>query len=326
MSSLPQHRPVLFAVVLAVAALAAPWLLPNFVLFQLTLVLVYAIAILGLNLLTGFNGQVSLGHSAFFALGAYAAAILIDQMHWPYGATLPVAALVCFIVGFLFGLPALRLEGSYLALATFALAVAMPQILKFSPLESLTGGVAGISLDKPGAPLGLRLDADQWLYAFTLGVALLAFALASRLVNSRSGRALMAIRDHPIAARSMGIDVAMYKALTFGLSAAFTGVAGGLSAIVVQYIAPDSFTVLFSIALLVGLVVGGAGSIPGALIGGLFILFVPNLAERVSKSLAGGIYALILLLVVFLMPSGIAGAWRRFSRSRAARHLTSTPQ
>ncbi len=305
----------------ALAALAiglmAPWVAPNYVLFQLTLVLIYAIAILGLNLLTGFNGQVSLGHSAFFALGAYVAAILIDQAHVPYYWTLPAAAAACFLFGFLFGLPALRLEGSYLALATFALAVAMPQILKFSGLESLTGGVQGIALNKPQPPALLPINADQWLYAFTLAVAALAFVGASQLVGSRSGRALMAIRDHAIAARAMGINVSLYKSVAFGISALYAGVAGALAAIVVQYVAPDSYTVLFSIALLVGLVVGGVGAIPGALIGGLFILYVPNLAEKVSKSLAGGIYALLLLGVVYLMPAGIAGAWRLFLRRRA---------
>ena len=304
-------------------ALAVPWLAPNFVLFQLTLVLVYAVAILGLNLLTGFNGQVSLGHSAFFALGAYTAAILIDQAQWPYWATLPVAALVCFVFGFLFGLPALRLQGSYLALATFALAVTMPQLLKFSRFESFTGGVQGISLNKPAPPawLASSMNADQWLYAFVLGIALLAAAGAWQLMRSRSGRALMAIRDHAIAATAMGIDVSAYKTLAFGLSALYTGVAGALGAIVVQYVAPDSYTVLFSIALLVGLVVGGVGSIPAALIGGVFILYVPNLAEKVSKSLAGGIYALILLLVVYLMPTGIAGALRRWPALRFRRHI-----
>ena len=305
-------------VALAVLAigLVVPWVVPNFVLFQLTLVLIYAIAILGLNLLTGFNGQVSLGHSAFFALGAYVAAILIDQAHVPYYWTLPAAAVACFLFGFLFGLPALRLEGSYLALATFALAVAMPQILKFSGLESLTGGVQGIALNKPQPPAPLPINADQWLYGFTLGVAALAFVGALQLVGSRSGRALMAIRDHPIAARAMGINVSLYKSVTFGVSALYAGVAGALAAIVVQYVAPDSYTVLFSIALLVGLVVGGVGAIPGALIGGLFILYVPNLAEKVSKSLAGGIYALLLLLVVYLVPAGIVGAWRQFNRRR----------
>jgi branched-chain amino acid transport system permease protein len=301
-------------VVIAIA-LVVPFVAKSFLVFQLTMVMVYAIAILGLNLLTGFNGQFSLGHSAFYAIGAYTTAILMDQADVPYYATLPAAGLVCFAFGFLFGLPALRLEGIYLALATFALAVAMPQFLKFSPIEHWTGGVQGIVILKPDPPSFLPVDADQWLYYFTLAVTLVLFALAGNLVDSRTGRALMAIRDHQIAAGSMGINTALYKTLTFGLSAAYTGIAGGLGAIVVQFVAPDSFTFILSVSLLVGLVVGGVGSIPGAFVGGLFVLFVPNIAEHVSKGLAGAIYGIILLLLIYLMPSGAAG----FARLVAAR-------
>ena len=292
-------------------ALALPFLLKSFVVFQLTLVMVYGLAILGLNLLTGFNGQFSLGHSAFYGIGAYTAAILMDKLDLAYFWTLPCAGVVCFVVGFLFGLPALRLQGLYLALATFALATAMPQILKFQPLEPLTGGVQGIVILKPDPPPGVPLDADQWLYFFTLAVLLLMFAGAANLVKSRTGRAIMAIRDHPIAAASMGVNTALYKTLTFGVSAFYTGVAGALGAIAVQFVAPDSFTFLLSVSLLVGLVVGGVGSIPGSLFGGVFVLFVPNIAEQLSTGLAGAIYGVILLLVIFVMPSGAAGFTRR---------------
>ena len=147
------------------------------------------------------------------------------------------------VCGFLFGLPALRLEGLYPALATFALSVATPQILKLSPLETWTGGVQGLVIVKPSAPFGLPLNDDQWLYFFALFVTLLMFWFATNLVNSQSGRAMMAIRDNPIAARSMGINSAVYKALTFGVSALYAGVAGALSAIVVQFVAPNSFTI-----------------------------------------------------------------------------------
>ena len=295
-----------------------PFVAKNFFLFQLTLALIYAVAILGLNLLTGFNGQFSLGHSAFYAIGAYAAAILMDQADVAYYWTLPIAGLVCFIVGFLFGLPALRLEGVYLALATFALAVAIPQLLKATPFEPWTGGVQGIVIIKPDAPFGLPLNSDQWLYFFTLAVSGVLYVCAVNLVHSRTGRAIMAIRDHPIAAAAMGINTSLYKTLTFGVSAAYTGIAGALGAIAIQFVAPDSFTFFLSVSLLVGLVVGGVGSIPGSLFGGLFVLFVPNLAERLSTGLAGAIYGLILLLVIFVMPSGAAG----FVRLAAAR-LTS---
>ena len=295
-------------------ALAAPLAVQNFVVFQLTLVMVYGLAILGLNLLTGFNGQFSLGHSAFYGIGAYTAAILIN-LNVDYYWTLPCAGAVCFVVGFLFGLPALRLQGIYLALATFALAAAMPQILKFQPLEPLTGGVQGIALLKPDPPAGLPLNADQWLYYFTLAVLLVMIAGAASLVKSRTGRAIMAIRDNPVAAAAMGINTSRYKTLTFGVSALYTGVAGALGAIAIQFVGPDSFPFLLSVSFLVGLVVGGVGSIPGSLLGGVFVLFVPNLAERVSTGLSGAIYGVILLIVIFVMPSGAAG----FARRAAAR-------
>jgi len=302
-----------------VLTLALPFVVRNFIVFQLTLAMVYAIAILGLNLLTGFNGQFSLGHNAFFALGAYTAAILMEQGGVAYYWTLPAAGLVCLISGFLFGLPALRLEGIYLALATFALAVATPQMLKFTPLEPWTGGVQGIVITKPDAPFGLPLSPDQWLYFFTLAVVIVLFGAAANLVASRSGRAIVAIRDNPIAARSAGINVAFYKSLTFGVSALYTGVAGALGAIVIQFVAPDSFTFVLAIGLFVGLVVGGVGSIAGALFGGLFVLFVPNIAEQISKGLAGAVYGVILILLIYLMPSGAAGLVRLIGNRLARR-------
>src|SRR5215468_10983233 len=169
-----------------VVALVLPFAVKNFLVFQLTLAIVYALAILGLNLLTGFNGQFSLGHSAFYAIGAYTAAIMMDKWDIDYYWTLPAAGVVCLISGFLFGLPALRLEGIYLALATFALAVATPQLLKASFLEHWTGGVQGIAITKPDAPFGLPFNADQWLYFFTLGVASILYVGAARLVQSRT--------------------------------------------------------------------------------------------------------------------------------------------
>ncbi len=290
-----------------VLALLLPFAVKNFLIFQLTLALIYAVAILGLALLTGFNGQFSLGHSAFYGIGAYTAAILMDQADVAYYWTLPAAGVVCFVVGFLFGLPALRLEGIYLALATFALAIAMPQLLKSTPLEGWTGGVQGIVLIKPDAPFGLRLNSDQWLYFFTVAVALVMYACAFSLVHSRTGRAIIAIRDNPIAASAMGVNVSLYKSLTFGVSALYTGVAGALGAIAVGFVAPDSFTFNFAVAMFVGLVVGGVGSIPGTLFAGLFVLFVPNIAEQVSKGLAQAVYGVILILVIYVMPSGAAG-------------------
>ncbi len=302
-------RAILLGAGLLVLAVV-PFTLKNFHIFQITLAVIYAIAILGLNLLTGFNGQFSLGHSAFYAIGAYTAAIMMDGFDIGYVWTLPAAAVICFIFGFLFGLPALRLEGVYLALATFALAIAIPQVLKSSLVEHWTGGVQGITIIKPDAPFGLKLNSDQWLYVFTVLVAVVMYVCAHNLVKSRTGRALIAIRDHPIAASAMGINVSLYKSLTFGVSALYTGVAGALGAIAISFVAPDSFTFALAVALFVGLVVGGTASIPGTIVGGFFVLFVPNIAEHFSKGLAGATYGIILLLLIYLMPTGAAGLAR----------------
>jgi branched-chain amino acid transport system permease protein len=300
-------------------AVALPFVVKNFMIFQLTTVMIYAIAILGLNLLTGFNGQFSLGHSTFVAIGAYTTAVLMEFAGIPFYLTIPISGAVCFAFGFLFGFPALRLESIYLALATFALAVATPQILKSTPLSPWTGGVQGMVLFKPEAPFGLPLSGDQWMYFVTLAVGLFLAYAAIRLVNSRSGRAMKAIRDNPIAARAMGINISLYKTTTFGISALYAGIAGSLSAVVVQFVAPDSFTFVLAIGLFVGLVIGGVGSIPGAIFGGLFLVFVPNIAEEVSKGLAGAVYGIILILVIYLMPSGAAGLIRLGAEKIAAR-------
>ena len=254
---------VTVTILLLVVACALPFIVSNYRTFQLTLVLVYAIALLGLNILTGYNGQISLGHGAFYALGAYCTAILMDRFGVPYWATIPAAGAVCLVAGFLFGLPALRLEGLYLALATFALAI-----------------------------------------------ALVLFVIGWNLIYGRIGRALIAIRDHHTAAEAMGINTALYKSLAFGVSAMYTGIAGALGAIAVQFVAPDSFTVFLSITLLVGIVVGGLASISGALYGALFIQFIPNIADEISKAAPWAVFGIFLIGFVYLMPTGVAGAMR----------------
>ena len=292
--------------VLALAC-ALPFVISNYRVFQFTLALVYAIALLGLNMLTGFNGQISLGHGAFYAIGAYTAAILMDKFGVPYWLTVPAAGVVCLVAGFLFGLPALRLEGVYLALATFALAVAMPQLLKYKGLEAWTGGVQGIVIVKPDAPAWSGLSQDQWLYFVVLAFALALFAIAWNLLRGRIGRAMVAIRDQPIAARAMGVNTAMVKSMTFGVSAMYTGIAGALGAIVIQFVAPDSFDVFLSIALIVGIVIGGLASISGAIYGGIFIQFIPNVADQISKAAPWAIYGIFLIVFMYVMPTGVAG-------------------
>ena len=334
MRTLPSRKWV--AVLVALAILipllhpVMPDLVSNYRLFLVSTMIIASIAVLGLNLLTGFNGQISLGHGAFYAVGAYTAAVLMDKLDCPYYLTLPAAAALSFVVGYLFGLPALKLEGHYLALATFALALAVPQILKYKWLEDLTGGVQGIVLLKPEVPFGLPLTEDQWLYYYCLIVMLILYWAAANMLNSRSGRAMMAIRDYPIAAGAMGINTARYKTVTFGISAAYTGIAGALSASAVAFVAPDSFGFFLSIKFLIGLVVGGVGSLTGSVIGGIFYVLVDNSAQALSTFVkndlglqfdlsAYTIFGILLIVLMYLMPTGIAGglfaAFRRLRRS-----------
>jgi branched-chain amino acid transport system permease protein len=289
------------SLVVLAALLLVPLFVKNFVIFQMTILLIYGLAVLALNILTGGSGQFSLGQSAFYAVGAYTSAILMEHANMNYALTLPIAGIVCFGCGFLFGQPALRLSGVYLALATFALATAMPQLLKLGVFEDWTGGVQGLVVAKPDAPFGLPLSQDMWLYYFTLAIALAIYIFSVNLLKSRSGRAFMAIRDNEVAASAMGIDVALYKTLAFGVSA---GIAGGLGAIAVQFVAPDGFTITLAISLFLGMVVGGVGWLPGSIVGSAFIIFVPNIAEGISKGLSGAVFGVLLFLVIFLVPRG----------------------
>ncbi len=321
-TSRPAAAPALFAglslrswkVIGLAAALAGACVLPFLVTsYQLLLanqVVVYAIALLGLNILTGYNGQFSLGHGAFYAIGAYTTAILLDKTGVPYWATIPLAGAICLAVGFVFGLPALRLEGHYLALATFALAIATPQLLKYKHFDFLTGGVQGIVITAPDAPFGLPLRSDQWLYFFCLAWTIPLFVVGWNLLRGRTGRALLAIRDHPVAAATMGIDTARYKSLTFGVSAMYTGIAGALGALLAQFVSPDSFDFFLSVRFLVGIVVGGLASMVGTFFGAIFIEFVPNIADQLSKAAPQAIYGAMLIVFIYFMPAGVAGLFR----------------
>jgi branched-chain amino acid transport system permease protein len=304
-------------------AIYAPFWMSGYRLYQFDQVLIYAIALLGLNLLTGFNGQLSLGHGAFFAIGGYGAAILMVKFGLPYWAAIPIASAVCFVAGFGFGFPALRFGGLYLALATFALAVAMPQLLAFKGLDAFTGGSQGLQVPKPAAPFGLPLTVDQSVFAICLIVTVALFALAANLLSGRIGRALVAIRDHPIAAETMGIDAALYKTACFGVSAFYAGVAGGLDAIAVGFVSPESFGLALSLAFLVGIVVGGLASIGGVLFGAVFIEFVPNWADQLTvyfgenaKALPGAVYGVLMILMMAAAPWGVAGLLRKALQRR----------
>ena len=316
---------LLWGVVLALA-LALPTLASGYQLFLASQVLIYVVALAGLNLLTGFNGQISLGHGAFIALGGYVAAILTSRYGWPWGLALPAAGAAGFVAGFLFGFPALRLGGLHLALATFALAVATPQMLASRTLAPFTGGSQGLQVPRPPAPFGWPLTRDQWAYALCLTFAAAALLLLRNLTQGRVGRALTAIRDHAVAAEAMGVHVALYKTTCFGISALLAALAGSLSALTLGFVAPESFGLMLSLTLLVGVVVGGLGSVGGVGLGAIFVEFLPNLADRLAiglgesaRALPGAVYGLLLIGAMALAPSGLAGLAKRWRR-RGALH------
>ena len=296
-------------------AVALPHFFSDFITYQFTLAMAWAIAMLGLNVLTGYNGQFSIGHSAFFAAGAYSAAIFIEHFGWsPYEAIVAAAA-ISFLFGFLFGLPALRLEGLYLALATFALAVATPQLLKFDAFEHWTGGVQGIYVPKP-EPLVSGLTADQSLYYVTLFIISSLMIVTWCILHSRTGRAMMAIRDNPIAAKTMGINTALVKTTTFGISAMYAGIGGALFTYASEFVSPDAFNFFVAVYILVGSVVGGIVSIPGAIFGGLFIVFMPNFAQDIRLAHEWlpppwALFGVILILIIYFVPFGVWGALER---------------
>ena len=312
--------PVTLFAALAAGIAVLPAFLTDFRAQQFAYVGIYLIALIGLNVLTGYTGQMSLGHGAFMAVGGYTTAILMTDHGVKDLWTIPIAAGVAGAAGFLFGLPALRLTGLYLALATFAIAVATPAVIK--KFEGFTGGGSGKNLFgvkeltggiAPVHVLGWKLNFNNWLYYLCWTVALVLYVVAWLLLRGRTGRAFRAVRDSETAALSSGVSLARYKTLAFGVSAAYAGVAGSLFAIATTYVNPDTFPVQLSIFLLVGVVVGGLGSLTGLIAGAIFIEFLPLWAQDVSKSpgAPGVIYGVILIGVIFLLPTGAAGVLRR---------------
>jgi branched-chain amino acid transport system permease protein len=309
---------------------------------------IYLIALLGLNILTGYTGQISLGHGAFMAIGGYTTAILMvgnEQFGGSIGGgvkdlwTLPIAGLVAGVVGLAFGVPALRLSGLYLALATFAIAVALPSTIR--RFDEFTGGSTGIQLG--GTPeltggsanveiLGQSLTPNDWMYYLSWTIALVLFAAAWLILRGRTGRAFRAVRDSETAAVSSGVSLARYKTLAFGISAAYAGIAGGLFALVTAFVNPDVFPIALSIFLLVGVVVGGLGGLSGLVFGAIFIAFLPlwaqgqdlgsllpdRIVEETQKP--GGpaiVYGIVLILVMFFLPNGVGGLFRRAGQALA---------
>jgi branched-chain amino acid transport system permease protein len=350
-----QMRVVGFAAfaALVVAVAVFPAFVSDFNAREWSYVGIYLIALLGLNILTGYTGQISLGHGAFMAIGGYTTAILMagnSDFGGPVEGgmkdvwTLPIAGLVAGLFGLAFGLPALRLSGLYLALATFAIAVATPSVAR--RFEEWTGGGQGIQLS--GLPeqtaglesvdlLGVTLTPNRWLYYLSWSIALAGYAVAWFILRGRTGRAFRGVRDSETAAVSSGVSLARYKTLAFGISAAYAGVAGALFALATASVSPDVYPITLSIFLLVGIVVGGLGGLSGLVVGAIVIAFLPLWAQGqdLGSLLPDGIVAetqkpggssivfgLVLIVLMFVLPNGVSGLFRRAGQFIASRRYS----
>jgi branched-chain amino acid transport system permease protein len=302
-------RIVAAAVVAVVLLYVIPFAIPSYLVSQFATVLAFAIAIAGINMVTGYGGAITLGHAAFVALGSYTTAILVVRYGWSPYATIPVAALLSWAAGWCLGFPALRLQGLYLALGTLVLSITVPPLLK--RFDGFTGGVQGLSVGNPSPPAFIRIDESQWIYFVTLAIAAVLYVVARRVLSGPLRRALVATRDNQLVAAVMGVDRARLTTATFALSSLYAGVAGSLYAMIVGFVSPDTFNVMLSLSLFVGAVVGGITSIGGAVLGAMFIQFVPIWASDIDVSLGGLVFGGALILTLVLFPAGIGGLAER---------------
>ncbi len=306
---------------LVLVLLALPLVAGNYVLTLATTVCITAIGAIGLNLITGTTGLISLGHAGFLAVGAYAAAILLTDYGWPLAAALPAAGVVSALVGLIVGVPSLRLKGLYLAITTMAFAFIVHHVILYA--EPITHGPNGIFLKRTDF-LGIPLANDRALYYFTLGVAAVMTLAALNILRTRIGRAWMAIRDHDIAARVMGVNLTTYKLAAFVVSSFFIGIAGALMALQIRFINIDVFNLLLSIEALAMIIFGGLGSVAGAILGAAFLVLLPELI-REAFALFGGdqqafsqyiyqiralAYGVVIVFFLRFEPHGLMGLWR----------------
>lgn len=297
------------AVVTVIFLYVIPFVIPSYLVSQFATVLVFAIAIVGINLVTGFGGAITLGHAAFVALGAYTTAILVVRYGWNPYATIPVSAVLSWVAGWCLGFPALRLHGLYLALGTLVLSITVPPVLK--RFDGFTGGVQGLNVGNPEAPAFLSLDDSQWIYFVCLVIAAVLYIVARRILSGPLRRALVAARDNQLVGAVMGVDRATLTTATFAMSSLYAGVAGSLYAMIVGFVSPDTFNVMMSLSLFVGAVVGGITSLNGAIIGAMFIQFVPIWASDIDVSLGGLVFGGALIVTLVVIPAGIGGLGER---------------
>ena len=296
-----------------VAAAALVFCFPDFILFRFSQAAIWAIALLGLVLLCGVSGQFSFAQAALFGMGGYTAALVFVHTSLSFYWALPFAALVGYGAGYGIG----RIAGHHSiwtqALVTYAIAVAFPQLLRYRLIEHWTGGVQGLYLDPPTPPAVTGLSSDQWIFLLCIGLLALGTWLASNIVGSRAGRALKAARDNELAAAAQGIDVAHVRAVASGMAAAYIAVAGALGAVQIGFVGPTGYNFALSVQMLFGLVIGGMNSIAGAIMGGLFLQFFPDITSSLGKGLSALLYAVLLVAGIVLVPDGVAGALSRLA-------------
>jgi branched-chain amino acid transport system permease protein len=301
-------RPALGAALIAAVMLLPALVESRYVLFVCDLAMIYAIVALGLNLLMGYGGQISVGHAAFFGIGAYTSAILSVDFGWSFWTALPAALALSAASGLLLGLPTLRLRGHYLILATLGFGEIVRLVLQ--NWQQLTKGPTGIVGIPPVRLFGIALQSERQFYYLALGFLAFALVVSVRLARTRMGRELISVRDHELAAELMGVDTVRVKLFAFSTSAAFAGIAGSLYAHMSGSISPDVFTFELSVALLIMVMLGGPGTILGPVIGALVLTALPELL-RDFKELYLVFYGIGILLLSIFLPRGLAGLLRR---------------
>nr|WP_283816423.1 branched-chain amino acid ABC transporter permease [Bradyrhizobium liaoningense] len=285
-----------------------PAILPGYLLFQVSIALTYAIAILGLNLVMGFNGQISLAQGVFFAVGGYVVAILMTTCGLSFWTSLPLAIVAATVLGTLVGIPALRLQGLQLAITTIMLAAVVPPLIL--RLDKYTNGTSGLAIEKPEPPAWLPLSQDAYVYYICLAGVGVAILIMLQLVRGDTGRRLRSVRDNPLIAEAFGVDVARTKVAAFAISAAFGGFAGGLFTLMNAFVSPDSFQLLKSFEFLAGGIIGGITSIAGAFVGALIVVFLPEWSAHISLSMAGIVYGGALVTMMLIAREGVIGLLR----------------